>query len=258
MTKTDIGGLMRLSDIAAAFGLLTRLPIPVDGAAAAKRGGAAAWAYPLVGAVTSGLAVLVGFGALALGLPATVAALLIIATQIILTGAMHEDGLADCADGFWGGWTPARRLEIMKDSQIGTYGVLALVLALSLRWMALSALLAASGFGATLIVAGLLSGAAMISVMAAMGNARATGLSRSVGQPSLTTASLGGGLALLAGLLLLGASIAIYGGIVIGLAVICAAIAKNKIGGQTGDVLGATQQITEIGVLLTALALQAA
>ncbi len=57
----------------------------------------------------------------------------------MMTGAMHEDGLADTVDGFWGGWTVQRRLEIMKDSHIGSYGVIALVLSLGLRWMALSA-----------------------------------------------------------------------------------------------------------------------
>lgn len=255
MTKTDMKAVIRLGDIIMALGLLTRIPIPVDIEAATKRGAAAAWAYPLVGIVVSGGAGLIGWAVLAVGLPPTIAALFVVGTQIILTGAMHEDGLADCADGFWGGWDQSRRLEIMKDSQIGTYGVSALVIGLLLRWTAISGLLSLGGFGAVFIATGIVSRAAMVATMGIMPNARANGLSKSVGKPAFATTVMAAFIAISFGTILLG-SITI--GIVLvtlALTIACGLIAQSKIGGQTGDVLGATQQITEIGGLLTALAL---
>lgn len=257
MTKTDMKALMRPSDILMALGLLTRLPIPVNMEAATKRGAAAAWAYPLVGALIASIALLVGWAVMAVGLNSWVAAVTMLGTQIILTGAMHEDGLADCADGFWGGWDPSRRLEIMKDSQIGTYGVLALVLVLLVRFAAIADLFSLQNFGAHFIAAGLISRGAMVGVMGSLPNARKNGLSQSVGKPSLATTFTAVAIAVIAGAFLVGwiiISLAIVAAI---LALGCGLIARSKIGGQTGDVLGATQQITEVGVLLTALALLA-
>ncbi|MFT7596440.1 MAG: adenosylcobinamide-GDP ribazoletransferase, partial [Paracoccaceae bacterium] len=130
-----------VSDVAVAFVLLTRLPLPTLPDHAFARQAHAAWAFPLVGLVVALLAGGMGWAALRLGLPASIAAGLVLGAQIMLTGAMHEDGLADTADGLWGGFNADRRLEIMKDSAIGTYGVLALILSLGLRWAALTLLL---------------------------------------------------------------------------------------------------------------------
>ncbi|MBE3640656.1 adenosylcobinamide-GDP ribazoletransferase, partial [Mangrovicoccus algicola] len=179
------GPLLDLRDIAAALGLLTRLPVKVNTGFAIARGAGAAWAWPLAGlavAVTAGGA---GWIAQAAGLPATLAAGLVLGLQALLTGAMHEDGLADCADGLWGGWSRARRLEIMKDSHIGSYGVLALVLATGLRWQALLLLLplGATGWGIWL-GACMISRGAMVAVMAALPRARPGGLSATAGRPS--------------------------------------------------------------------------
>ena len=129
--------LLAPGDIATATALLTRLPVPFT----ADRAAAAAWAYPVTGLFVATLAAAVASLALAFGLPPALAAGLVLAIQVIVTGAMHEDGLADSADGLWGGWTRARRLEIMRDSRIGTYGVLALVLVTGLRWAALTAII---------------------------------------------------------------------------------------------------------------------
>ena len=118
------------------------------------------------------------------------------ATGVILTGAMHEDGLADSADGLFGGWTVERRLEIMKDSRIGTYGMLALLLSGLARWAALTALIAAGPIWPVLIAAGALSRAPMAVMMALMPNARQGGLSASTGRPPLPRAALGCGIAL--------------------------------------------------------------
>ncbi len=248
MPKTD---LFAKGDLAAGLGLLTRLPVRVDGAAAAARGAAAAWTWPLVGALIAALSTATGTGALWVGLPLPLAAALVLATQIILTGAMHEDGLADSLDGLWGGWDKARRLAIMKDSHIGTYGVLGLGLGLLVRWQAISLLLGAGVLGVGLVATAMLSRAAMVGVMAALMPARDEGLARSVGRPSAGTTALACALAVLAALLLPGLPAIALTLVTALTATLWAAIARARIGGQTGDILGATQQLTEIALLLT-------
>ena len=242
--------LIELADIPAAVGLLTRLPIPVSQTRAVQRGAAAAWAYPLTGVLIG--AILAASVAVFswVGLPVGIVAALVVAVNVILTGAMHEDGLADCADGLWGGWDRARRLEIMKDSHIGVYGVLALGLSLLIRWMGISALIALDIYWVGLIAIAVLSRGSMVVLMAAMPHARDGGLSKSVGRPAPTTALIAVAIALLVagGLdqfaLIIATPFA---------AIACGLIARTKIGGQTGDVLGATQQITEITLLLVLL-----
>jgi adenosylcobinamide-GDP ribazoletransferase len=241
-------------DPLAALGLLTRLPVPVNGDRAMARGAAAAWAYPLAGAVVGGLGGAVHWFAVALGLPPTVAAGLTLAALVVITGALHEDGLADTADGLWGGWTPARRLEIMRDSRIGTYGVVALVLSLGLRAGALAALPGPAALPA-LIACGALSRAAMVTVWAALPPARRDGLSAGTGRPDPRAAALGLALALSIAATLCGAP-----GMVAALAALAGAgligaIARAKIGGQTGDILGAAQQVAEIAALVVLVAL---
>lgn len=247
MTKSD-NRLIAAIDLPAAVGLLTRLPVPVDGPAATARGAAAAWAYPVVGIILGFLQAVALAVFLSLGLPVAISAALVLALPIILTGAMHEDGLADSADGLWGGWDTARRLAIMKDSHIGSYGVIALVLCLLLRWLALVAVAQTGGFALVLLVVASLSRAAMVGVMAALPHARDGGLSRTVGRPAPPTALLAFGIAtfvaLIAGQVMLVAIAAVA-------AICCALVARAKIGGQTGDILGAVQQVTETALLIT-------
>jgi len=242
-------------DLAAALGLLTRLPVPVDGARAAARGAGAAWAWPLAGVAVAVLAALAAWLALVLGVPAGAAAGLALAVQVGATGAMHEDGIADSLDGLWGGATPGRRLEIMKDSRIGSFGVLGLVLSLLLRWSALAALLAAPGWAAALVAVAALSRAGMAALAAALPFARPGGLSAGVGRPGGATVTLGLGIALALALLLTGAAgLAAALAMALGLA-LWGGIARAKIGGQTGDILGAGQQVAEIAGLLALAAL---
>ncbi len=191
-----------------------------------------------------------GSVALALDLGAGTAAALCLGAQVVVTGAMHEDGLADVADGFWGGWTKARRLEIMKDSRIGTYGVLALVLGVLLRWLALTALFG-SGQWAVVIAVATLSRAPMAVLMAALPNARGTGLAHAVGRPSPAAAA--GAVALACGIatLFLERDVIPASLIAVLTTLSVALVARSKIGGQTGDVLGASQQFSEIAMLLT-------
>ncbi|MBL4927579.1 adenosylcobinamide-GDP ribazoletransferase [Fuscibacter oryzae] len=235
-------------DLFAAFGLLTRLPMPDTGAPDPR----AAWAWPLAGLAVGGLAVLAGMGSAALGIVPGVTAALMLGVAAALTGGLHEDGLADCADGFWGGRDKARRLEIMKDSRVGSYGVLALGIVLLARWSALTALVGAGHWGPVL-AAEALSRAVMPAVMAALPNARGSGLSASHGAPGWGTAMQAAALAALLALSLAGwQAVPMILAAMLGTGAV-ALTARAKIGGQTGDVLGASQQIA----LTAALALAA-
>jgi adenosylcobinamide-GDP ribazoletransferase len=248
MTKSDTR-LLTVMDIPVALVLLTRLPLPSLPQSAFARQARAAWAYPFAGLAVALPACVLGWGAVMLGLNAAAAAGVMLGVQILLTGAMHEDGLADTADGFWGGYTTGRRLEIMKDSQIGTYGVLALILSLGLRWITLT-VLANTGSFALIIAVAILARALMLPVMAALPHARTTGLSHDVGRPGWRTVGLGVLLALLLAFGLGGSAIWLAG-LAAALSVwILAQIARSKINGQTGDVLGACQQTAEVILLL--------
>ena len=234
-------------DLLSSLGLLSRLPLPAH----QGRGAQSAWAYPLAGAILGALAGLVGLLAQWLQVPAEGAALLALVASVALSGALHEDGLADTADGLWGGMTAARRLEIMKDSRIGAYGTMALVLSLIARWLAYAALFHAGWALPALIATGALSRGALPLMMALMPHARDNGLSRAVGTVALSTAMAGLGLALLLAMVFTGWSTLpalLAGGLVL---CVLARIAMKKIGGQTGDILGAGQQVAEIAVLFS-------
>ncbi len=248
MTKSDTFRF-HFRDVTAALGLLTRLPVAVDGTWATARGAASAWAYPVVGLILGVIAGVIATVCLWIGLPVTITAGLVLVATVMMTGAMHEDGLADCADGFWGGWDRARRLEIMKDSRIGTYGVAALVLGLGLRWLALSAALG-TGLWAAVLVPAIVSRAAMVWVMNALPHARDGGLSRSVGRPGIVVAQVAVAVAAVMALVLLGAGVLPVAGVAALVTWGMMRVATAKIGGQTGDVLGAVQQVVEIAVLL--------
>ena len=247
-----------IADLRAGFAFYTRLPLaPPPGAANAMFAlHRAAWVVPIVGA-TVGATAAVGFiGATALGLAPTVAGLVSVATLVLLTGALHEDGLADCADGFGGGTTRARKLEIMRDSRLGTYGVCALVLTLGLRVAAL-AQCAAFGWGgmlALLVAAGAVSRSAALWPLAALPPARADGAGASAGVPCKAALRLAGLLAVAAALPLavrVGvAPVALAFVIVVVVAHAMTRLAERQIGGHTGDVVGAVQQLTEIAIYL--------
>ena len=240
-------------DIFTALGLLSRLPVPPGDAA---RGAAAAWAFPLAGLILGALAALLGVIAHAFGLPSPLTALIVLGFLTMATGAIHEDGLADTADGFWGGWTRDRRLEIMKDSRIGTYGVLALILSVAARWAALTLLFEMGGgtAAAALLVAAALSRATMPLLMARLPHAREGGLSRSVGVVPSRTAWLALAIGATAALLFTGWSGLPAIAWVLAAALAMGLLARSMIGGQTGDVLGATQQVAEIAILFSLVA----
>lgn len=240
------GDRFRPSDIVTALALLTRLPMPQHRFDPARPAAAAVWAYPLVGLVVGTVVVFAISILVALGLPAPLAAGLGLILGTMITGAMHEDGLADCADGFWGGWTVARRLEIMKDSQIGTYGVLALILSIGLRWQALVLLMDADALLALVWVEAI-SRAAMVWIMFRLPHARPSGLSNQTGRPDAAACAAALGIGAVAAMMSPDMLIVLLGaaGATLGLAW----LARSKIGGQTGDVLGATQQVVAVVTL---------
>ncbi|MEM8654858.1 MAG: adenosylcobinamide-GDP ribazoletransferase [Pseudomonadota bacterium] len=242
----DKAPLGRLWDLPAACVLLTRLPIPALPDHAFANGARAVWAYPLVGAVLGAiLSVLSGLLS-GLGLPSMVVAGLLLGALVMLTGAMHEDGLADTADGLWGGHDRDRRLDIMKDSRIGAYGVLALIVVMGLRWLGL-----AEVEWTGIIAALMLSRAAMPPLMLALPNARSSGLSHSVGAAGLGEVSVAVLIGVIGAMLLVGAA-GLFAAVIAGaMAAAMGLIARAKIGGQTGDILGATCVLSEVAVLLT-------
>jgi adenosylcobinamide-GDP ribazoletransferase len=166
----------------------------------------------------------------------------------MLTGGLHEDGLSDTADGLFGGWTRERRLEIMKDSRVGSFGVLALLLVTLARWSALAAILAHGHLWA-LVAVGAISRAPMAVLMSALPNARGGGLSHATGRPSATVAHVGVAVALAISLAFAGFA-ALPMALLAALAALwLARLAQKRIGGQTGDILGAAQQLAEAAAL---------
>lgn len=242
----------RLQDVAEAFALLTRLPIPA--AAFEPRGAPSAWAWPLAGLAVGLIAAAVATGGLALGLGSPASAGLALTAQALATGALHEDGLADCADGFWGGRTPERRLAIMADSRVGSYGVLALILVTLLRWSALAGLLAAGWTWGPLLAAAALSRWPMALALGVLRPTRPGGLGAGVGRPTGPTLALGAGTAAALAFAAAGAAALVAALAALGAAVAVIALARAKIGGQTGDVCGAAQQASETAALLALLA----
>ncbi len=245
MEENDTANI-RLGDLSDAIGLLTRLPVRTNG----QRGAKTAWAWPVAGAIVGLIAATVAGLALWIGLSSWIAAGMALITQIILTGAMHEDGLADCADGLWGGWDRETRLKIMKDSHIGTYGVVALCLSLLLRWSLIFGLINAGHIFGPLIATAALSRIPMVVLMRWLLPSRKTGLSAGIGRPDQETVILAAAAGLIIALLFVGFATlpAVIAAAATGGAV--ASIATAKIGGQTGDVLGASQQSAEIGILI--------
>ncbi|OWJ67206.1 adenosylcobinamide-GDP ribazoletransferase [Inquilinus limosus] len=245
-----------LRDLRVAACFLTRLPVPWPPGAPADALARSMRLFPLAGAGIGLAAGLVWALALWLGAPALVAALLALTALALLTGALHEDGLADVADGFGGGRSRERALEIMRDSRIGSYGTLALVLSVGLRAAALAALARDPWGGvAALAAAGAVSRATCPALLAWLRPARPDGLGAGAGRPPSEAVLTALGLALCFALLLLGLR---HGLAALALAVLVswalAGVARRRIGGQTGDVLGAAQQLAEVAVLCAAAA----
>lgn len=250
-----------LADTAACIRFFSRLPLPpvtrLDDPGArpdfTRIAGAAPFAGVLVALPAAGLGVVLGYTAL----PALVTATLTVCLLALTTGALHEDGLSDVADGFFGAHDRMRRLEIMKDSRIGAFGTLALVLGTLLRVGLLAALWQRypPADAALLFLAGeSLSRALMVWQWQMCPPARPDGLAARFGKPgksAATRAAITAAVLLLPAFLLLSLPGLLIGLIVaVGAAYACGRFALSRIGGVTGDVLGAIQQLSGLGFLL--------
>ena len=260
LSEDGIGRFRPISEILLALRFLTRLPIPFAGTVDPVPLASAMRMFAVAGALVGALNGLFLWGVSYLHLPGMIGAVLTIGFGLFLTGALHEDGLADSADGLLGGKTRERRLEIMRDSRIGTYGACALVLALLIRVEAYQTLLAYPPWQmiAMLAAVGAFSRAMVVDMMWATRPARADGLSAYAGRPSrnagLFAIVTGGALALFAGWRIapiVGAEAMLVALVITGL---MRRLATRLVGGQTGDVCGAVQVLVEIGMLLTYLA----
>jgi adenosylcobinamide-GDP ribazoletransferase len=247
------------ADLTTCLGFLTRLPmpsgLPFTTLADAMR------AFPWAGALIGAVAGLLLWALAALGLPDLVAAGLTLAALAVATGALHEDGLADTADGFGGGRDLDRKLAIMRDSHIGTYGVLALVLGLLVKAASLAALtdLSLLHIVALLAATGALSRASIVWFMASTPPARRDGVAHAAGQPSDFTARsalISGGVIALILLLLTQGLIPTL--LIIGAGALVAALfrslSQRQIGGHSGDTCGALQFLSETAMIVTAAA----
>jgi adenosylcobinamide-GDP ribazoletransferase len=237
-----------------ALAFLTRLPVALPADSATYPLGAAVRAFPLAGAVVGGAGAIVYAAADLLGMSSTVSALLAVAAMVIVTGGLHEDGLADWADGL-GGATREQALAIMRDSRIGTFGVIALFFVLSLRVVALSYAGSAVDAVCLLVAAAAGSRAVIPALMYGLPPARRDGLGWAAGQPDRRRVVDAGALGALTVILLLWP---VWGLVAIASAVAASALigwlARRRLGGQTGDVLGATQQLAETAILLSYVA----
>ena len=229
----------------------TRLPLPhfnLEGRSLSQ----AIWAAPIAGWAVALIGGLVFGIAHWLGLATGPAAALTLAVTALATGFLHEDGLSDTADGFGGGRTRERALEIMRDSRIGAFGACAIGLSLLLRWSALSELADAGAVLIGLLAAHGVSRGLLPAFMCLTPAARSDGLSAGAGRVESPVAM--GALALGA-IPLLAFGIAGFFAAAIALALaffIFREMCLRTIGGQTGDTVGAMQQIAEISTLLVA------
>lgn len=248
-----------LSDFTQALGFLTRIPIAARDEAAATRPDfrGSAWTFPVVGVVVGVGSGIIYALATGLGLSSLLAAALAVTAGVMLTGAIHEDGLSDTVDGFGGGKTATAKLEIMRDHHIGAYGAIALVLSLLLRVAAITDVSprgAWAVFG-LLIAAEAISRAAIVRMWHDLPAARLDGLSKDTGSPdgratmtALAAAAIIVAVTAIPAAGFWAALIAAAG--TAAAAFVFIAICRNQIGGQTGDTLGAVQQVTVVTFLV--------
>ena len=234
-----------------AIRFFTRLPVPGWVGHSAEALNHSARYFPAVGLLVGGIGALVYWLALLLW-PQPVAVLFSMAATLYATGAFHEDGLSDTADGLGGGWEKARILEIMKDSRVGSYGVVAVVLALLGKFVLLTSL-EPSLVPLALVAAHAFSRFCAMAVMAVMDYARDDDSSKvraAVNRLSITSLLLATGFTLIP-LVALPIFKALAG---IAMAVVATLWLVSKfrrwLGGYTGDCLGAVQQLAEIGMYL--------
>jgi adenosylcobinamide-GDP ribazoletransferase len=244
-----------VADLRIAASFVTILPVASSKPSGEGAVARATWALPVAGLLV-GLAGAFAYKvAIRVGLAPSHAALLALATTTIITGALHEDGLADTADGLGGGRTRERKLEIMRDSRIGSYGVCALILSFGLRWTALATIANPWAVMLALCAAHAAARAGLPAFMSLVAPARSDGLSANAGAPPGRSVATAFGVGTLVLALALGPAKALAGLMLLSaIGLILARSAIRQVGGQTGDILGAFEQVGEILILLVAAA----
>jgi adenosylcobinamide-GDP ribazoletransferase len=254
MTISDSWLENRADELKASIVFCTRLPLVRATSPAGATLSRAAWAFSIAGILVGLIGAMVYGIAHRLGLPPWPAAALSVAATMLASGCLHEDGLADTADGFGGGHSREQKLAIMRDSRIGTYGVCALAMSLLLRVGALASLPSAHAVVWALIASHTAARATMPVLMLLLPPARNDGLSFDAGRPpaeSVAAAAVIGFLILVLGLHFGRGLLALI--VLAVTTALVAWLAKRQISGQTGDVLGALEQAGEVAVLLVAL-----
>jgi len=241
-------------DFRTAAAFLTRLPVdpsrvPEDVARPGYLSRSMAM-FPLVGAGVGLVAALALLSAHGLGLHPLASALIGIAVAVALTGALHEDGLADLCDGLGGGRTRDDRLRIMRDSRIGTFGALAIVFSIGLRAAILAGMSTPGTAAAALVAASALSRAALPVIVHWLPPARREGMAAEAGRPDLARVVAAVIIAFIVGLIVLDDRVVAAALLAAGVAAAgVSLLARSSLGGHTGDVLGASQQAAEIAAL---------
>jgi adenosylcobinamide-GDP ribazoletransferase len=241
-----------ITDLRIGISLCTRLPIGPTSAIGEGDVARASWTFPIAGLLVGLAGAIAYWLAVRVNVAPLPAAALALVVTLLLTGVMHEDGLADTADGL-GGKTREQRLEIMRDSRIGTFGACALAVSLMLRWSALADIAEPRIVALALICAHVAARACVPAFMHLVPPARADGLSSGAGQPpfaSVITGLLLGIVSLLLAFGPTGATITLL--LLLIVALLLARVAIRQFGGQTGDVLGALEQVCETTILLVA------
>ena len=232
----------------------TRLPWPGDYIndrdKATLKLSEAARAFPFAGVVVGAIGALVLFVAAKSGIHPLASSILAIGATALASGAIHEDGLADVADSF-GASSKTKKLEIMKDSRIGTYGVLALVVMAVLKAGLLAGFPGPGLAAAALFAANVLGRSGLGLMMLSLKPVRKSGLGRAAGTPKQEDAMVGVIIGTLIAVLVLGPGVGLAAAAIAGLGFAGVGyLANRQIGGLTGDVLGAGEQVAEVLVLL--------
>ncbi len=261
---TPVVMLQELRLFLTAIQFFTRIPVPAWVGHSAQQLDQAARYFPLVGMMVGALSAAV-LWLCAQVLPLSLAVGISMTAGILITGAFHEDGLSDFVDGLGGGYTIEKTLAIMKDSRVGAYGVIALVLVLLIKFQSLLELCNAHSWllvAAALIAAHSFSRLMATSIMLTQryirddDTARAKPAAQQISPASFAIATLTGiaSLALLfaAGAPVVNLSSAVFAALV--MRMYLAWRLQKRLGGYTGDCLGAVQQLTELAFYLGLLA----
>jgi adenosylcobinamide-GDP ribazoletransferase len=234
------------------LGFFTRLPVKsvVGSLSESVRG------FPLAGLVVGLIGGLVYYLGYQIGLSALLAALLAVAATGIVTGALHEDGWADVCDALGARGGVEKRLEILRDSRLGSYGGLALIFGTAIKVSAIAALAAPELVAGALVAAHALARGVLPLVMSRMDLARTDGLAAGAGRPSIAAANWSLAIALVIAVFAI-APVAALVALVAALAAtwLIARLAQRKFGGYTGDVLGAVEQVAEMAILINLVTL---